>query len=322
MTQQQTFPVRVRAVTYEAQGILGFELVPHPPAPALPAFSAGAHIDLHLPNGLIRSYSLLNDPREQHRYVIAVNKDLKSRGGSRHLHEVLRTGDTLLIAGPRNNFPLDETSPHNVFIAGGIGITPILGMIRRSQALGTPWRLFYATRAPENAAFLDTLNTFRDDPKVEVNFNFDNASGGRLLDLTSIVRTLPPAAHIYCCGPLPMLSAYEKATAGLPPERVHMEYFASSQAAATDGGFTVQLARSGKSLQILAGQSILDGLINIGIEPPYSCREGVCGTCEVRVIEGIPDHRDLVLSAAEKSANDRMMVCCSGAMSARLVLDL
>lgn len=322
MSTTETLQVRVRAVSYEAEGILGFELVPMPPLKELPAFSAGAHVDLHLPGGLIRSYSLLNAPEERHRYVIGVNKDAQSRGGSRYLHEVLRAGDTLAVSAPRNNFPLDETAPLNVFIAGGIGITPLLSMIARSQALGTPWQLHYAARTRRNAAFLDLLHGWHNDPNVELSLNFDQEPGGRMLDLASIVQALPPGAHVYCCGPLPMLSAFEQATAGLPPERVHMEYFSAKEAAATEGGFTVELARSGRSVQVRAGQTILDSLIEIGVEPPYSCQEGICGTCEVRVLAGIPDHRDLVLGAADKAANDRIMVCCSGARSAKLVLDL
>ena len=322
MTATPTLQVRVRAVTYEAQGILGFELVPLPPATELPGFTAGAHIDLHLPNGLIRSYSLLNAPHERHRYLIGVNKDAQSRGGSRYLHEVLRAGDTLAIGAPRNNFPLAENAPCSVFIAGGIGITPMLGMIARAQALGTPWTLYYTARTRQHAGFLDLLESCRGQPGASVHLNFDQEPGGRMLDLSAIIGALPAGAHVYCCGPLPMLEAYEKATAGLPPERVHREYFAAKEAAATGGGYTVELARSHKTLQVLPGQTLLDCLIAAHTEPPYSCREGICGTCEVRVLEGTPDHRDLVLSAAEQAGNDRMMVCCSGAKSARLVLDL
>jgi vanillate O-demethylase ferredoxin subunit len=314
--------VRVRAVTFEAEGILGFELVPMPPIKELPVFTAGAHIDLLLPNGLTRSYSLLNDPQERHRYVIGVNKDADSRGGSRYMHETLRAGDTLSINPPRNNFPLDERAPLSVFIAGGIGITPILSMIARARAIGMRWQLHYAARTRRHAAFLDLLQSWRDTPEGQVHLVFDQEPGATMMDIPGIVRSLSPDVHVYCCGPLPMLDAFEKATAGLPPERVHREYFAAREAAATEGGFTVILARSGKRIQVCAGQTILDSLIDAGIEPPYSCREGVCGTCEVRVLEGIPDHRDLVLSAAEQAANDRMMVCCSGAKSAKLVLDL
>jgi len=143
-----------------------------------------------------------------------------------------------------------------------------------------------------------------------------------VLDLAGIVAALPADAHLYCCGPLGLLAAFEKASSALPRERVHVEYFAAKDAPATDGGFSVRLQRSGKTVMVRPGQSILDSVIAIGIEPPWSCREGVCGTCETRVIEGVPDHRDLVLSAADHAANDRMMICCSGAKTATLVLDL
>lgn len=325
MTATPTLSVRVRAMTYEAQGIVGLELVPLSPATKLPAFSAGAHIDLHLPTPqgeLIRSYSLLNDPRETHRYRLGINRDAQSRGGSSYVHDSLRVGDVITVSAPRNNFPLDESAPHNVFIAGGIGITPMLGMIARSQALGTPWRLYYTARTRAHAGFLDLLESEAGRAGGEVVLNFDQEPGGKMLDLAAIVAHLPEGAHVYCCGPIPMLEAYEKASASLPAERVHKEYFAAKDAPATEGGFTVELARSHKTLQVPAGKTILDCLIEIHAEPPYSCREGVCGTCEVKVLDGTPDHRDLVLSDSERTANDRMMVCCSGAKSPKLVLDL
>ena len=320
--ESNTLQVRVRATIYEAQNILGFELVPLDPATALPAFTAGAHIELHLPGGLRRSYSLLNDPNETHRYCIGVNRDAHSRGGSRYMHEQLRTGAVLTIGAPRNLFAMDESSPFNVFIAGGIGITPMLGMIARSQAMGTPWRLHYAARTRQHAGFLDVLLRYQGQPGAEVQLNFDQEPGGRMLDLNAVIAAMPAGTHVYACGPTPMLDAYEKASASLPPERVHREYFAAKEAAATDGCYTVTLARSQRTLQIQPSQTLLDGLIAIGAEPTFSCQQGICGTCEVKVLEGTPDHRDMVLSDAEKAANDRMMVCCSGAQSARLVLDL
>ncbi len=322
MTTAPTLQARIRATTFEAEGVLGLELVPLPPARALPAFAAGAHIDLHLatPGGpLVRSYSLLNDPVETHRYCIGVNRDARSRGGSRHVHEALRPGQVLTLSAPRNHFPLDERAPFNVFIAGGIGITPLLGMIERSRALGIPWRLHYSARTRQHAGFLDRLDVLAGG---EVRLNFDQEPGGQMLDLRRLVAELPEGAHVYCCGPLPMLEAYEQATAGLPPERVHREHFAAREAAATGGGYTVELARSRRTLSVPEGKTLLDCLIELQIEPPFSCREGVCGTCEVRVLDGTPDHRDLVLSDAERAANDRMMVCCSGARSPGLVLDL
>jgi vanillate O-demethylase ferredoxin subunit len=322
MSITDTLQVRVRSITWEADGILSFELCPMPPRKELPAFTAGAHVDVHLPNGVLRSYSLLNSQDERHRYVIGVNKDAQSRGGSRYMHETLRAGDTLTIGLPRNNFPLDEAAPLSVFIAGGIGITPLRSMIRRMQSLGKPWRLHYAARTRQSAAFVDVLQALRDASGAEVHFSFDREPGARMLDIPGIVAALPAQAHIYCCGPLPMLDAFEAATQALPPRRRHVEYFTARESAATDGGFTVELAQTGRRVLVEPGHTILDCLEEIGIDPPYSCREGICGTCEVRVLDGIPDHRDLVLSAAEKAENNRMMICCSGAKSSKLVLDL
>ena len=322
MTDNAALQVRVRATTYEAKNILGFELVPLDPETALPAFNAGAHIELQLPGGLRRSYSLLNDPTQTHRYCIGVNLDAHSRGGSRFMHEQLRTGTVLTIGVPRNLFEMDESAPFNVFIAGGIGITPMLSMIARTQALGTPWRLHYTARTRQHAGFLDQLAHYQAQSGADLQLNFDQEPGGRMLDLNAVIAALPAGGHVYACGPTPLLEAYEKATASLPPGRVHREYFAAKEAAATDGSYTVTLARSQRSLQIKPGQSLLDGLIAVGVEPTFSCQQGICGTCEVKVLEGTPDHRDMVLTEAEKAGNDRMMVCCSGAKSACLVLDL
>jgi ferredoxin-NADP reductase len=322
VTDITTLQVRVRTTTYEANSILGFELVPLEPANTLPKFTAGSHIDLQLAGGLMRSYSLLNDPQETHRYCIGVNKDAKSRGGSRFMHEQLRTGAILTISTPRNHFAMDESSPFNVFIAGGIGITPMLSMIARSRTLGTPWRLHYTARTRQHAGFLGVLQRYQGESGADMQLNFDQEQGQKMLDLKALIAAVPPGAHVYACGPLALLESYEQATASLPPERVHREYFAPRQTSATDGSYTVELARAKRSLQISPGQSLLDGLIAIGLEPPFSCRQGICGTCEVKVLEGTPDHRDMVLTEGEKTANNRMMVCCSGAKSAKLVLDL
>jgi vanillate O-demethylase ferredoxin subunit len=322
MNHAETVQVRVKSITWEADGILSFDLRPMPPRRELPPFTAGAHVDVHLANGLIRSYSLLNAQDERHRYVIGVNRDASSRGGSRFMHDSVKAGDALTLAVPRNNFALEEQAPLSVFIAGGIGITPLSSMIARLQALGRPWRLHYAARTRQNAAFVDALQALRDRGGGEVHFSFDREPGGRMLDIPGIVAALPPDAHIYCCGPLPMLDAFESATRQLPAERVHVEYFAAREAAANAGGYTVELARSRRTIAIQPGHTILDSLEEAGVDAAYSCREGVCGTCEVRVIDGIPDHRDLVLSAADKARNDRMMICCSGAKSPRLVIDL
>ena len=233
----------------------------------------------------------------------------------------LQAGDTLQVMPPDGRFTVHKPRAiHRVGFAAGSGITPILSMIRSFGELPpAPWKLIYLTRFPETAAFREELGA--PELKSRVRIHHSHGDPARAFDLWPVLEK-PNTAHVYCCGPLPMLEAYERATAGLPPERVHREYFAAKEAAATGGGFTVELARSRKTLEVPEGKSILDCLIEIQVEPPFSCREGVCGTCEVRVLEGTPDHRDLVLTDAERAVGDRMMVCCSGAKSPRLVLDL
>lgn len=308
--------LRVKAITWEAPNILSYELRP-PHGGELPPFTAGAHIDLHLGNGLIRSYSLLNPQTERHRYVIGVQKDAATRGGSKWVHENVRAGGILTIGGPRNNFPLAEHAERSILFAGGIGITPILSMVERLSALQRPWQLYYCARSRAGAAFVERLQS-----RPGVHFNFDGEPGGRMLDMAPIVQSAGATTHFYCCGPLGMLSAFEAATAGLPGERVHVEYFSAKEPPAQTGGFTVVLARSGRQIRVPAGKTILDALLDAGIDVPFSCKEGVCGTCEAPLLEGIPDHRDLILTKEEQAANRSMMICCSGAKTDRLVLDL
>jgi ferredoxin-NADP reductase len=317
MSTPETTEVRITSIALEAQGIKSFELQPLV-AQSLPPVPAGAHIDLHLPNGMIRSYSLVNPPGERHRYVIAVSNDPASRGGSRFVHEGLRVGHTLTIGVPRNNFPLAEEAKQSVLIAGGIGVTPLWCMIQRLEELERPWMLYYCARTRQGAAFVEQLRAFGE----RVHFNFDQEAGGRMLDIAQVVNGTAPDTHLYCCGPTPMLNAFEKATALRPPECVHVEYFTAKEAPATSGGFTVVLARSGLSVAVPPGKTILDTLLDQGIDVPYLCMEGSCGTCETKVLEGVPDHRDVALSNIEKAANGSMMICCSGSNSEKLVLDL
>jgi vanillate O-demethylase ferredoxin subunit len=308
-------PLLVKSIAFEAPNIHSYDLRPVDGA-SLPAFTAGAHIDLKLESGLVRSYSLVNSQSETHRYVVAVQNDIGGRGGSRWIHENVHPGTRIRAAGPRNNFPLAEDAERSVFIAGGIGITPILSMIQRLSALRKDWKLFYCARSRSSAAFVEEL-------QGDVSLCFDDESDGRLLDLASVVsEAVADGAHLYCCGPLPMLASFEAATAGLPPERVHTEYFKAASPPAARGGFSVVLARSAREIAVLPGKTILDALLEADIDVSFSCMEGTCGTCEVKVLEGIPDHRDLVLTRDEKEANRSMMVCCSGSRTARLVLDL
>jgi ferredoxin-NADP reductase len=310
--------VRVKRISYEAESINSYELV-NPAGDELPPFTAGAHIDLHLANGMIRSYSLVNDQSERHRYVIAVNNEAAGRGGSKHVHETLRAGQVIEISRPRNNFALHEDAGHSVLIAGGIGITPMLSMIRRLEALGRSWELYYATRTRVAAAFLDELNALRPS---NLHLTFDQEPQAKMIDLAAIVKAARPEAHLYCCGPVSMLEAFEAATADRPAGQIHVEYFKAKEKPAADGGFEVRLARSKQTIAVQPGQTILDALLAAGINANYACSEGVCGTCETRVIEGTPDHRDLFLSREEQQANKSIMICCSGSKSSTLVLDI
>jgi vanillate O-demethylase ferredoxin subunit len=310
---------RLKAIREEADGILSFEFCERD-GHSLPEFEAGAHIDLFLPGGLVRSYSLCN-PSDRAKYVVAVNKDPKSRGGSRYLHETLRVGATVRIGAPRNNFPLDTAAAHSVFIAGGIGITPIFSMIRRLANAAASWELHYGCRSRSAAAFADELTALAERSGAKINFQFGVPPQG-VLPLEAICRSAPAGSHFYCCGPLGMLAAFEDATRHFPSEVAHTEYFSATEPAAKSGGFTVRLAKSGKAISIERGHTILDTVLAAGVDVPNSCREGVCGMCETGVIEGIPDHRDLVLSKSEHAANKSMMICCSGSLTHELVLDL
>ena len=315
---ESALKVRVKRIGYEAESINSYELVSLDGG-ELPPFTAGAHIDLHLANGMIRSYSLVNDQSERHRYVIAVNNDAAGRGGSKLVHESLRAGQVIEISYPRNNFALREDAGHSVLIAGGIGITPLLSMMRRLEALGRSWELHYAARTRPMAAFLDELNALRSS---NLHLTFDQEPPAKMIDLASIVKSAPAEAHLYCCGPVSMLEAFEAAAADRPAGHVHVEYFKAREKPASDGGFEVRLARSRQTIAVQPGQTILDALLSAGVNANYACSEGVCGTCETRVIEGTPDHRDLFLSREEQQANKSIMICCSGSKSPTLVLDI
>lgn len=310
-----TMPLRLHSIRFAARNIHLYEFTPLDAQP-LPPFTAGAHIDLHLPNGLVRQYSLCNPPGERHRYVVGVKRDGNSRGGSQFIHESLRVGTVLTIGAPRNNFALAEEAPHTVLIAGGIGVTPMVGMAARLRQTGRPWQLHYSVREQDDAAFLDALTG------PELHLHVDAKHVGQPLPVADIVRGAAPGSHLYCCGPAPMLDAFEAATADWPRSHVHVERFTPVKPAAGAGGFTVKLARCGDSVAVAPGQSILSALRGIGMAVPASCEQGICGTCETRVLQGLPDHRDSLLSDDEKQAGKVMMICCSGSLGDLLVLDL
>jgi ferredoxin-NADP reductase len=308
--------VRLTAIRYAAQDTNLYELSRLDGKP-LPPVTPGAHTDLHLPNGLVRQYSLTEADAEPAHYVVGIKRDPASRGGSRHIHDELRVGRTLKISAPRNNFPLVEDAVHVVLVAGGIGITPIWCMAQRLARLGRSFELHYACRTRADAAFLEPLQAM-----PNVHLHFDDESAGRYLDIAAIVGTADEDAHLYCCGPTPMLQAFEAATAGRPRDHVHIEYFTPKQEAATTGGFVVELARSGREFVIPAGKSILSVLLDAGVDVDFSCELGICGACEQRVLAGVPEHRDSILTEEEQASNTKVMICCAGCKTERLVLDL
>lgn len=320
---QPMMQATVTSVVPVASGILQLSLTPDAGGPAGDA-APGAHIDLHLPNGLIRQYSLLGSSTAE-RFDVAVNLDPASRGGSAAVHQILKAGDRLVISAPRNHFPLCETAPHSVLVAGGIGVTPIHAMAHRLAELGRGWTLYHCARSPERTPYMAELRDLAARSGGTVVHIHDGIAGVRPLDLAAVVAGAPEGAHFYCCGPAPLMAAFGEATASLSADRVHVEYFAAPAAPAETPAaesFELVLARSGKVLQIPAERSILEMLEAEGIAPLCSCREGICGTCETAILAGEPDHRDLVLSPEERAANATMMICVSRARSASLTLDI
>jgi vanillate O-demethylase ferredoxin subunit len=317
----ESVAVLIRQIRLEAQGIHSFELVAADGG-LLPGFDAGAHIDLDLPGRLRRSYSLYGAPGERRCWRIAVKREEAGRGASAWLHDSARVGQVLQAFVPVNDFPLVEDAPASVFVAGGIGVTPILAMVERLAALRRPWRLHYSVRSARDLAFGERLDALAAAGGGELFVHFSGDGGGRL-DLGAIAAGAPAGAHLYACGPNPMLDDFvAAAAAGIEPARVHVERFGAAAAPATEGGFVVELARDGRCLAVPAGKSVLDVLLDHGVDVPYSCMQGICGSCRVGVKAGEPEHRDECLSEDERAANTAMAVCCSGSRSAKLVLDL
>jgi ferredoxin-NADP reductase len=283
----------------------------------LPAWEAGAHVDLVLDGAPTRQYSLCGDPADHTAYRLGVLRDPDGRGSSRFVHDRLAVGDALRVRGPRNNFPL-AASRRYLFLAGGIGITPLLPMIRAAEAAGADWRLVYGGRRRASMAFLDELAQYGDRVSVRP----QDETG--LLDLDGLLGTPEPDTLVYCCGPEALLAAVEQRCAGWPRGSLHVERFAPrpQDAAAPNEAFEVVLRRSELTLPVPPARSILSVVEEAGVGVLSSCAEGTCGTCETAVIEGTPDHRDSVLSEEEREANDCMMICVSRARGERLVLDL
>jgi vanillate O-demethylase ferredoxin subunit len=317
-----SLPVRLVRKDAETRDICTFELQALDGSP-LPAFEAGAHIDVALPGGPVRQYSLCNPPGETHRYEIAVLRDARSRGGSVGMH-ALCAGQVLNISAPRNHFPLAGGARHHVLFAGGIGVTPLLSMAHALAARGASFELHYCTRSPSATAFRQRIA----DSALAAHtvFHHDDGPAARRLDAQALLSS--PAlqgAHLYVCGPAGFMDWVLAAgrAAGWGEDRLHREYFAAAPIdPGADGAFEVQIASTGQVLAVPADQSVTAALARHGIEVFTSCEQGVCGTCVLRVLEGTPDHRDMYLTDDERALNDRFTPCCSRARSARLVLDL
>jgi len=317
-----TLAVRVARRWPEAQGIEAFELV-HIEGAALPAFSAGAHVDVHLPGAMVRPYSICSAPHERWRYLICVLREPASRGGSSALHDAVAEGDVLRIGRPRNLFALAPGARHHLLLAGGIGITPILCMAQQLVQAGGSFALHYAVQQRDRAALLGLLAGPGLAERSQVYCSAGDAPSR--MDIGALLAQAEPGTHVYACGPARLVQAVQSAAAGQgwAPERVHVELFAAPQGVRADGdaAFELVLARSGRVVDVPAGCSATEALVAAGVAVPTSCGQGVCGTCLMGVVSGVPDHRDMYLSAEEQERNDQFLPCCSRALTERLVVD-
>lgn len=304
-----------------AQDICALELE-DPAGDSLPTFTAGAHIDVHLPGGLVRPYSLCSSPDDRRRYRIAVLREPASRGGSTAVHQ-LAQGQTVGIGQPRNLFPLAVDAEHHLLVAGGIGITPILCMAKSLAATGRPFTLRYCARSRERAAFADEI--LSSSFAACAHLHLDDGPAEQRSDFDSWLAACSPRTHLYVCGPTGLIDAVLNAgaRAGWSASRLHREYFAAS-ASVPNGNvpFEVQVHSTGAIIPVAADQSVVTALAVHGIEIPVSCEQGICGTCITTVLDGRPDHKDVFLTPAEQAAGTRFTPCCSRALSRRLVLDL
>ncbi|MFB7221435.1 PDR/VanB family oxidoreductase [Streptomyces sp. NPDC056227] len=302
----------VRRMTWEAEGVLSVELT-HPDGKPLPAWTPGAHLDVHV-GGQVRQYSLCGDPHTLDVYRIGVLNEPASRGGSRYVHTQLRPGQPVTVSEPRNHFALEDADAY-VFVAGGIGITPLLAMAREAARRGTSWRMVYGGRGRTSMAFTSELASLGGDitlvPQDELGH----------IDLDAALAELPGGTLVYSCGPEPLLTAVEERC---PQDRLRLERFAAPVVERTgdDEAFEVECRTSGVTVTVGADTSILDAVESAGLSVQSSCRDGICGSCETRVLDGTPDHRDFLLSEAEHAAGATMMICVSRCASGRLVLDL
>lgn len=308
----------VQQMTWEAERVISLGLV-DPDGKPLPDWRPGAHLDLCLPNGVVRQYSLCGDPDDQGSYRVAVLREQVSRGGSSFVHDKLRVGQTVTVRGPRNNFTFVSAQRY-LFIAGGIGITPLLPMIRAADRGGADWRLLYGGRRRASMAFCEDLAGYGGHVVISPEDQYG------LLDLDAWLAEPQPGTRVYCCGPEPLLAAVENLCRNWPQGTLQVERFApkpgNQYAPESERSFDVVCHRSGLTVKVPAGCSIMKALREAGLDVPSSCEEGICGTCETQIIEGAADHRDSILSDAERAANESLMVCVSRSLSDVLVLDI
>lgn len=314
---EREFEVSINQIEQVAEGVLRFSLA-HPQGQELPIWEAGAHIDVGVTikgKTTTRQYSLCSRPSDKNGWQIAVRLSDEGRGGSAHIHEAFAVGDRINVSQPRNHFPLVAARRY-LFIAGGIGITPILPMIEEVHSEGCEWRLVYCGRSCSSMPFTQELSAQYGDHVV-----FHESTKDGRLDLATVVAWADSETVLYSCGPASMLDGIDIQCASWAPGRVHYERFAAQEADAENAAFEVEFARSGITVEVPADKSILEVAEENGIDIESSCQEGVCGACETRILSGSPDHRDTVLSAKERAAGRSMMVCVSRCCSSRLVLD-
>ena len=324
--------VHVRQITYQAAGINSYELV-HPDGEDLPEFTAGSHIDFFFRDGSVRQYSLCNNPKERHRYLIAVLREVAGRGGSQALHERVHVQRQVRIGAPRNHFRLEEEAKRHLLLAGGIGVTPIIAMAMRLRDIGADFMLHYCTKDATSTAFAREISELMQQGHAML--HHDGGDPRRGLDIEQLLKDYQEGTHLYYCGPAGFMRAAERATAHWPPGSVHFEYFAASaspKATITKEelgalgdesvgiGFQVKIASTGKSYFVPNNKSIVQVLAENGINVEVSCESGLCGTCTTRYLDGQVDHQDLVLDDNERA--NFLTLCCSRAKSNVLVLDL
>ncbi|MCP1494466.1 ferredoxin-NADP reductase [Peribacillus frigoritolerans] len=313
--------MKVNKIIQETPFVKQFELVPVDGKP-LPAFTGGSHLTTYMPSGdkiFEREYSLISNPRDRNKYTISIRRDEASRGGSAFWHDQVKIDSKLEVSFPKNNFPLSFRAKHHAFYAAGIGITPFLAMMEDMAAEGQTFELHYAARTPELCAFYDLLKAKYND---QCTFYFSQAEDKRRM-MPETMMDHRIGTHVYFCGPIEMVQEYRKAASsyGYPEHAIHFELFAAKNDGARDP-FIVDLTDSDRSIRVHEGETLLDALLREGIDAPYSCKVGGCGSCEVDVAEGEVDHRDFFLSKENRQTRKSILTCCSRAKDDRLVLKL